>query len=81
MREQIDQLDAEIVKLLNRRLDIASKIGAHKKDCNLAILDNAREQTVLEKIKLSTSSDKYKYISEIYRTIFEVSKELQQTND
>ncbi|GAC1592830.1 MAG: bifunctional 3-deoxy-7-phosphoheptulonate synthase/chorismate mutase type II [Hymenobacter sp.] len=48
-REQINQLDAEIIQLLGRRMGIAEKIGQYKKDNDITILQTARWNDVLER--------------------------------
>lgn len=47
LRIRIDQLDAELLKLLARRMDYATDIGRYKKDHNLTPLDTERWQAVL----------------------------------
>jgi chorismate mutase len=47
-REQINQLDAEVMQLLGRRMAVAEKIGQYKKDNDITILQTARFNEVLE---------------------------------
>lgn len=46
-RKQIDELDAMIVELLNRRAALARRIGRIKMQAGLPILDREREEIVL----------------------------------
>ena len=48
-REQINQLDAEIMQLLGRRMAVAEKIGQYKKENDITILQTARWNEVLER--------------------------------
>lgn len=48
-REQINQLDAEIMQLLGRRMGVAEKIGQYKKDNDITILQTSRWNEVLER--------------------------------
>lgn len=49
LREQINQLDAEVMQLLGRRMGIAEKIGVYKKENDITILQTARWNEVLER--------------------------------
>ena len=51
LRDQIDSLDSEIVRLLNERIDVVLKIGEEKKKSGGEIYVPARERQVFEKIK------------------------------
>jgi len=47
LREELGQLDAELVELLARRVNIARRIGAEKRAAGLATLDTRREAQVV----------------------------------
>ena len=47
LRRQIDGIDRQLLKLLNRRADLSLEIGRIKKKRGLPILDNRREELVL----------------------------------
>ena len=49
LREQINQLDAEIMQLLGRRMAVAEKIGLYKKENDITILQTSRWNEVLER--------------------------------
>lgn len=49
LREQINQLDDELITLLAQRMKIADKIGAYKKNNNITILQTNRWNTILER--------------------------------
>ncbi|MFH1066865.1 MAG: chorismate mutase [bacterium] len=48
LREEIDGIDAQLLKLLNRRIEIAREIGALKKTHGEPVCDPHREQKILE---------------------------------
>jgi chorismate mutase-like protein len=50
-RRAIDALDAELLRLLNQRVRVASEVGRIKKSCGLPIYDGQRERQVLERIR------------------------------
>jgi len=49
LREQIEQVDADLVALLARRVAIARDVGAHKRDAGIAAIDVRREAAVLSR--------------------------------
>jgi chorismate mutase len=50
-RQKIDRLDAELLRLLNRRARIAVKLGAIKIACGLPAYDGRRERQVLARVR------------------------------
>lgn len=79
-REQIDQLDADIVNILNQRAQIALQIGEMKAALGQSSYrDSGREQAVIERLcqhndgPLSNDA-----IAMIYRTIMQACLDLQQ---
>ncbi len=50
LRTQIDEIDAEMVELYKKRLDIADQIGAWKRENNLPVYDSERERRLLNKV-------------------------------
>ncbi len=50
-RAEIDQLDAELVRLLNRRTEAARRLGEVKRGIGLPVLDAARELEVLSRVR------------------------------
>lgn len=50
LREQIDRLDQELVKIFNERSHVANKIGHVKQQLGLPVYDPAREKEVLENV-------------------------------
>ncbi|MEM8523115.1 MAG: bifunctional 3-deoxy-7-phosphoheptulonate synthase/chorismate mutase type II [Bacteroidota bacterium] len=47
LRQEIDELDADIMNLLSQRMKVADRIGEYKKANNIAILQNSRWQEIL----------------------------------
>jgi chorismate mutase len=57
MRQQINQLDDELLQLLGQRMKIADKIGEYKKENNITILQTRRWNEILE--RASKKGEKY----------------------
>ncbi|GAB4092259.1 chorismate mutase [Flaviaesturariibacter terrae] len=49
LRQQINQLDDELMQLLGQRMKIADKIGQYKKEQNITILQTRRWNEILER--------------------------------
>jgi chorismate mutase len=49
MRQQINQLDDELLQLLGQRMKIADKIGEYKKENNITILQTRRWNEILDR--------------------------------
>lgn len=50
LRREIDRIDLNLLRLLNRRADVARKIGRLKKRHGLPVQDRKREQAVLARM-------------------------------
>jgi chorismate mutase len=51
MRQEIDRIDGEIVRLLNKRASVAVRIGKEKRKKNLPVRDPRREKKVLTRVR------------------------------
>ncbi|GHU87847.1 chorismate mutase [Clostridia bacterium] len=49
IREQIDKLDSEYLQLFSRRMELAREVAKIKGENNLAILDEGREQQIVDR--------------------------------
>jgi chorismate mutase-like protein len=50
-RREIDDIDAELLRLLNIRARLALKVGALKQAAHIPFCDPARERTVLQRLQ------------------------------
>lgn len=78
LREQVDDIDSRIVKLIAERMAVTRNIGSEK-EIGKPIEDKSRELAVLEKVKKLAQSEKLnpEEIEKIYQRIFSASKEVQ----
>lgn len=51
IREQIDQLDDQLLEIFNRRASLALRIGEIKKEHHLAVYDPGREQRIFKRMQ------------------------------
>jgi chorismate mutase len=49
LRQQINQLDEEVLQLLARRMQVAEQIALYKKENNITILQAGRWQEIMER--------------------------------
>lgn len=50
LREEIDRIDRDIIRLYGERMETAQRIGQYKKENHLPILDTERERKVLNRV-------------------------------
>ena len=77
LRMKIDEIDKELTKLFEARMDVASGIAAWKKENNMPVLDAARERDKLADIAASSREDMQTYTQMLYSMIFELSRSYQ----
>jgi len=51
IRQEIDRLDSELLRIFNQRADFALKIGKIKKRLGLPVYDPAREKNIFQRMK------------------------------
>ena len=75
-REQIDEIDKELVNLLNKRASHSLVIRGLKPGANMGLFDAKREEEIFTKIESYNDGPLYNaYLREIYQTILKVMKE------
>ncbi len=74
LRNRIDAIDRKIVKLLEKRVDTARRIGKIKKRNGLEVTDLERERDVLENVSLNSKINK-NLVNKIFRSIIEYCKD------
>lgn len=79
-RAEIDEIDGEILQLLNRRAEIALRVGAAKTEAEASLCDTGRENEVIARL---TAENKGPFdgrgIANIFQRIIDESLHLQQT--
>ncbi len=79
-RKRIDDIDAELIDLLNRRAALSREIGMIKTFAGLSIIDLHREDVVMRQIARRTCGDvSADALSRIYREILNESRRIQLT--
>ena len=80
-RAEIDAIDGELLRLLNRRAEIALRVGAAKAGRDASLCDPRREREVLARLKNENPGPfDEKNIDSIFQRIIDESLALQQRN-
>lgn len=78
-RLKIDEIDKEITKNFEKRMEISEDIANYKKDNNLPILNSSREDQVIEKVKSYLQNKELEDgLEKLYRCIMETSRDFQE---
>ena len=75
LRDKIDKIDEDIIKLLIERFEVVEQIMSLKSE----IEDKNRENEILTKLNSLTNKTKnQEFFTKIYKFIFEESKKIQK---
>jgi len=78
LREQIDEIDSQLVKLFEDRMEVSSQIADFKIENGKKVYDKEREMEKIRKVKSLTHSDfNSKGIAELFSQIMSMSRMLQ----
>ena len=78
LRNQINVIDEQLVRIFDARMKVALEIGKYKKQNNLPVFDPARERVVLDKQTSAVSAEMSTYVKMLYTTLFDLSRSYQQ---
>lgn len=77
-RKEIDDIDAELLRLLNMRARLALKVGALKQTLNLPFCDPDRERIVLHRLQeLNDGPLDERAVGKVFRRIIRESRRVQ----
>ena len=81
IRQEIDQIDDQIVKLLEERMHLVEDVVAYKKASGKSILDTKREEIIFEKVKNRVEDKRYQEtIVATFSDILKRSRDYQEQN-
>jgi chorismate mutase-like protein len=77
-RTEIDEVDRELLRLLNRRARLAAKVGTLKRAAGLPLTDPEREQLVLRRLQqANTGPLDHRAINKLFRRIIRESRRVE----
>lgn len=78
-REKIDQIDQELTRLFEARMETVLKVGEYKKRHGLPVLDEKREQAVIEKNVSRLRNNQFeKETAQFYQALMDITKQTQE---
>ncbi len=77
-RREIDDIDAELLRLLNMRARLALKVGAIKQAADIPFLDADRERSVLQRLQeINDGPLDERAVGKVFRRIIRESRRLE----
>ncbi len=78
LRGKIDEIDAQIVDLYEKRMDISRQVAEYKIETGKQVFDKAREEEKLRRVKALTHNEFNALgIEELFEQIMSMSRKLQ----
>lgn len=78
LREKIDEIDADLVRLFTERMNISAKVADYKLANNLPIYVPSRERAILQDVAEKAGPEMENYTRVLYSMIFELSRSYQR---
>jgi chorismate mutase / prephenate dehydratase len=78
IRREIDEIDAELARLFERRMGLSCRVAAYKREQGLPVLDAAREQEVLRSAEAAISHEGLRpFARRFFEDIMALSRQYQ----
>jgi len=78
LRKQLDEIDSQIVKLYEDRMEICAQVAEYKIETGKKVFDKAREEEKLAKVRSLTHNEFNCYgVTELFEQIMSMSRKLQ----
>ena len=77
LRNEIDAIDDQLVKLFCQRMDIAAQVADYKRQHDMPILVPARERKILASVAEKAGEEMGNYTRVLYSMLFELSRSYQ----
>jgi chorismate mutase/prephenate dehydratase len=78
LREQIDEIDSELIELFLQRMDISAQIAQYKQKHGIAVYDPAREREILSRLSSKAKKGREDSVAALYSLLFELSRAEQE---
>ncbi len=77
LRKQLDEIDALMLELFLKRLDIIEDVAKYKLKHNIAVYDKEREQQIINNALSRVEAKYQEYYKEFINTQLSISKDIQ----
>ena len=78
LREEIDQIDRELLSLFCRRMEVVAQVGQYKKERGLPVLNQGREDAILARARAQVPPDMGDAACELLSTAIRLSRAYQE---
>lgn len=77
LRQKIDSIDQELVKLFTERMGISAQVAEAKRQTGKPVFDPSRERAIIKNLTEKFDDEMANYVSVLYNSIFEISRARQ----
>ena len=77
LRNQIDEIDGEILELFAKRMEVCRGVAEYKRVNNLPVMQGGREKQVLDRIRDKSPDDLKDGAAMLFQSIMDISKCIQ----
>ena len=77
LREEMDAIDEELVRLFCQRMDVAARVANYKKAQGIPVYQPGREREILQKVAKLAGEEMGNYTRVLYSMLFELSRSYQ----
>jgi len=78
LRNKMDKIDNELVRLFEQRMEVSGEIAHYKQMHNLQIYDPSREQEKIQDLSQKVKKEYETCITALYSLLFKLSRENQE---
>lgn len=78
LRNKIDGIDKELVKLFEERMETAAEVGRFKQENGVPVFNRQREREIINNVTASVPDELQSYTKTLYQTLFELSRSYQK---
>lgn len=78
LRNKIDGIDKELVKLFKERMETAAEVGKFKQENGIPVFNRQREREIINNVTDSVPEELQSYAKTLYQTLFEMSRSYQK---
>ena len=79
LREQIDEIDEEIIQFLKKRMGISKEVGKLKEELHIPVEDKKREKEIIDRLtKIAGRNLSEEQLIRIFTAVFKSSKQFQK---
>ena len=79
LREKIDRVDGEIIRLFAERMEICAGIAEYKRSCGMPVFDGKREKEKLDAVRLAAPEGMEEYTCALFSHLMELSRAYQRS--